>query len=52
VFANVVFFGRPLVALWGGVLMGAVVVPWWLRGQRRRRAARRPTEAAPVASAA
>lgn len=26
--ANLVFFGRPGVALWGGVCMGIVVVPW------------------------
>ncbi len=26
-----VFFGRPGVALWGGILMGAVVIPWWWR---------------------
>jgi putative membrane protein len=52
VLANAVFFGRPLVALWGGVLMGAVVVPWWLSGQRRRRAVHPPARAVPVVSAA
>jgi putative membrane protein len=33
---NAVFFGRPLVALWGGVLMGLLVVPYLLswRGER------------------
>lgn len=51
VFANAVFFGRPAVALWGGVLMGAVVVPWWLSGWRRRRATQRPPQTASVASA-
>lgn len=38
VFANAFFWGRPGVALWGGVLMGAVVVPWWLSLRRPRRA--------------
>jgi carotene biosynthesis associated membrane protein len=28
ILANAVFFGRPAVALWGGILMGLVVVPW------------------------
>jgi uncharacterized membrane protein len=34
---NAVFFGRPVVALWGGVLMGSLVVPYLLswRGNRR-----------------
>ncbi len=31
VFANLVFFGRPGVALWGGVCMGAVVIPYLWR---------------------
>lgn len=31
VVANLVFFGRPGVALWGGVCMGVVVVPWLWR---------------------
>jgi uncharacterized membrane protein len=31
VFANLVFFGRPGVALWGGVCMGAIVVPYLWR---------------------
>lgn len=45
IIANAVFFGRPAVALWGGVLMGLAIVPWawvtWrstpdtLRGQRQ-----------------
>lgn len=34
VFANAVFWGRPGVALWGGVLMGLVIVPWWLSLRR------------------
>lgn len=40
VFAAVVFFDRPLVALWGGLAMGVVVLPWWLtlRGTRSSRA--------------
>jgi hypothetical protein len=28
VLAAAVFFGRPAVALWGGVAMGLTVVPW------------------------
>lgn len=31
VFAAVVFFGRPAVAVWGGICMGLVTIPWWLR---------------------
>ena len=31
VLANVAFFGRGWVALWGGVCMGAVLVPFWYR---------------------
>jgi putative membrane protein len=31
VLANLVFFGRPGVALWGGVCMGVVVIPWLWR---------------------
>lgn len=31
VFANLVFFGRPGVALWGGICMGIVVIPWLWR---------------------
>lgn len=31
VLANLVFFGRPGVALWGGICMGVVVVPWLWR---------------------
>lgn len=29
VLANAVFFDRPTVAIWGGVCMGLVVLPWW-----------------------
>lgn len=36
VLANAVFFGRPWVALWGGVVMGAVIIPWaWVTWTRR-----------------
>jgi putative membrane protein len=28
VMAAAVFFGRPAVALWGGVAMGITVIPW------------------------
>ena len=38
VLANAVFFGRPGVALVGGIGMGLLVVPWTrvlLRGARR-----------------
>jgi putative membrane protein len=31
VLAALVFFGEPAVALWGGICMGAVVIPWWWR---------------------
>jgi uncharacterized membrane protein len=31
VLANLVFFGRPGVAVWGGVCMGLVIVPWLWR---------------------
>ena len=31
VLANLVFFDRPGVALWGGICMGVVVVPWLWR---------------------
>ena len=31
VFAALVFFGEPAVALWGGICMGAVIIPWWWR---------------------
>ncbi len=34
VFGNAVYFGRPAVAVWGGVLMGLVVVPWWVSLRR------------------
>lgn len=36
VLANAAFFGRPGVALWGGLLMGVVVVPFaWISWTRR-----------------
>ena len=36
VLGNAVFFGRPWVALWGGIIMGAVVIPWaWISWTRR-----------------
>ena len=36
VLANAVFFGRPWVAVWGGIIMGAVVIPWaWISWTRR-----------------
>ncbi len=36
ILANAVFFGRPAVALWGGVLMGIAVLPWaWKEWQAR-----------------
>ena len=31
VLANLAFFGTPWVALWGGVCMGIVLVPFWYR---------------------
>lgn len=31
VLAAAVFFDRPGVALWGGIIMGAIVIPWWWR---------------------
>lgn len=31
VLASAVFFGRPWVALWGGVAMGVTVIPWLYR---------------------
>ena len=31
VLANAVFFGRPWVALWGGIAMGITVLPWAYR---------------------
>ena len=37
VFAALVFFDRPGVAVWGGVAMGCFVLPWWLRLWRSRR---------------
>ena len=34
VLANLAFFGRPGVAIWGGLCMGVVVIPWWWRSWR------------------
>ncbi len=31
ILANLVFFDRPAVALWGGICMGLVIVPWLWR---------------------
>ena len=31
VLAAIIFFGEPAVALWGGICMGAVIIPWWWR---------------------
>jgi putative membrane protein len=31
VLAAAVFWGRPAVALWGGIAMGLTVIPWALR---------------------
>ena len=28
VMAAAVFFGRPMVAVWGGIAMGVTVIPW------------------------
>jgi putative membrane protein len=28
VVGNLVFFGRPGVAVWGGICMGVIVIPW------------------------
>lgn len=41
VMANLVFFGRPAVAVWGGLLMGLTVVPYIRLLLRDRRGARR-----------
>jgi hypothetical protein len=36
VLGNAVFFGRPGVAIWGGIVMGAIVIPWaWITWTRR-----------------
>jgi uncharacterized membrane protein len=36
VLANAAFFGRPWVAVWGGIAMGAVVIPWaWVTWIKR-----------------
>ena len=40
VLANLVFFGRPAVALWGGMLMGLTVVPYIRLLMREREAFR------------
>ena len=37
VIANLVFFGRPAVALWGGLLMGLTVIPYLRLLLRERR---------------
>lgn len=37
VLSSAAFFGRPAVAVWGGVCMGLVVIPWWLRLREGRR---------------
>lgn len=31
VLAALVFFGRPGAAIWGGLVMGAIIIPWWWR---------------------
>ncbi|MDP2289016.1 MAG: carotenoid biosynthesis protein [Actinomycetota bacterium] len=31
VLAALVFFDRVGVALWGGIIMGAIIIPWWWR---------------------
>ncbi|MGL5858679.1 MAG: carotenoid biosynthesis protein [Angustibacter sp.] len=36
---NAVFFDRPAVAAWGGLLMGSLVVPWVICSSRRTPAA-------------
>jgi putative membrane protein len=40
VLANLAFFGRPAVALWGGALMGAVTVPYAIAVAREARTRR------------
>jgi putative membrane protein len=36
ILASAVFFDRPLVALWGGIAMGVVVIPWaWISWTER-----------------
>lgn len=37
VLSAAVFFDRPAVAVWGGLCMGVVIVPWWLALARGRR---------------
>ena len=37
------FFGRPAVAVWGGLCMGIVIVPWWLTLARERRPSKATT---------
>lgn len=44
--ANAVFLGRPAVALWGGVLMGVVAVPYLWSVIRDYRDSRRTSDAA------
>ena len=40
VLSSAAFFGRPAVAVWGGLCMGMVIVPWWITLARSRRDAR------------
>jgi len=36
ILASAVFFDRPMVAVWGGIAMGAVVIPWaWISWTER-----------------
>lgn len=42
VLSSVAFFGRPAVALWGGLCMGVVIVPWWRALARGRTTTRGP----------
>lgn len=43
IIANAVFLGRPLVALWGGLVMGVVAVPYLYGALRDTRAAQADT---------
>ena len=36
ILANIVFFDRPGVALWGGIGMGVIVIPWLIKTWRLR----------------
>jgi putative membrane protein len=49
IFANLVFFNRPASALWGGVIMGwvvvALLVSWLMNGRRRPGSALRDSRA-------